>query len=261
MLTIRTPVFTAALALATATPVFAQEADSWQRFVDAIASDAISQRVYERDMQAGFMAGLSIDTEMVENEAECPGLFTGIRDAVGPVMRASHDLDYGWYRQELEALFRRELSEAEAAGAADFYSTDLAQRVLMTFIAQSSTDNVLKEAAADYADDKEITTSKDALDADKRESAKRMLKALSPRDTADFANALSKAKWFPAFNRIRPQIQALQVKLANRDFTPEHGKAIEEASFAFATAHFEKCEANALKAEAEAEAASAADGD
>jgi hypothetical protein len=229
-----------ALVFAGVAPASAQSPrDPYQRLVDAIASDTISGLVFDRDMQVGFEAGLRMDPEVAANEAECPGLITGLRTAVTPVMRKSHELDYQWYRAELEQLFRRTMSESEAAGAADFFATDLAQRFLATAIAQTSAENALKEALGTD----EVTLSEEAYAADKRETTMRTMQAMNPEDLKQFTSRMAEAAWFPTFASIRPQISELGLAMGNRDFTPQHGAEFDEAAEAFSIAHFDKCEA------------------
>jgi len=225
------------LALAPAT--LAQEADGYKKLIGVIASDEIANLVLETEMEIGFVAMLEQDPEVAANANECPGLISGMADAVMPAMRKSHALDYQWYRSGLERLFRRDFSEAEAADAANFFSTDLAQRFLMTAVRQSSSKNVIDEM---IENDTNVLSEESYL-ADKQETVRRTLEALDPKDVAEFEFQLMIAPWAAKFAALRPEINALRLAMGNREFTPEHDAEFDEALETFLVAHYEACDA------------------
>lgn len=233
------PVCAISAAIGLASAALAQESDAYERLVLAVASDAIAELVFETEMQVGFVGALKQDPNVMETEAECPGLVSGMTDAVMPVMRKSHALDYDWYRGELDTLFRASMTKTEAAQAAEFFSSDLAQRFLATAIRQSSADNVIEDL---MTNDSDVVT-KEAYAADKEETVKRTMEALAPEDLTEFTTRLAGAPWFATFAGLNPRINELGLAMGNRDLTPEHDAEFEAAINAFTQSHFEQCEA------------------
>lgn len=232
------------LALGLGTAALAQESDGYERFVAAITSPAISDLTFERDMQIGFEQGLRMDPEIAADDEACPGLVAGVREAVTPVMRESHDAGFQRYRDNLEALFREGMTPAEAASAADFYETELAQRFLATFIKQSVADSALEEVMGEeaLAQEEVADISKEAMQADKRASVWRLMATLAPEEFQAVIDQLRAADWFASYNRLRPQINAFQLEMANEELTPEQDERFNTAIEDFMAAHYEQCE-------------------
>ena len=232
------------IALCLGTAALARENDAYDRLVAATTSPTISDLVFERDMKIGFDQGLRMDPELVAEDEACPGLIVGLTEAVRPIMRESHEEGYGRYREKLEMALREGLDPAEAASAADFYETDLAQRFLATFIKQSVADSALDEVMGDEAREQEevpdITAKAQA--ADKRASVLRTMAALGPDEFQAVVDQLSNAPWFASYNRLSPRINAFQLEMANEELTPEQDTRFNTAIEDFMMAHYEQCE-------------------
>ena len=71
--------------------------------------------------------------------------------------------------------------------------------------------------------------SSEALAADNLESASRGLMALEPADRLEVTTILTTEPWSTEFQRLQPQIAALQLAMANGDFSAEEGAAMDAA--------------------------------
>lgn len=240
---IRIPRFLAAMAIALpgafmALPSAAQDTDSYDHLARVLTSDAISDEVFRMNLVSGFVGVLRQDPNTAQLENECPGLIEGLTDAVEPIMLESHIEGYAWYRSELNALFRRELSESDAQGAADFWGSEFGQNVLISIAKQHSVENTVEEALETTG-----PVSEEAYAADKAATVERVMENLNQQDLERFSREMAGADWFPAFQRIRGEVNALSLNLVNRDFTPSQGKQFDRAVDDFYEAHFASCDA------------------
>ena len=224
-------------ALAQSAEAPAQQADGFDRMLEAITSDTMSELIFERDFRTVFIAVIKADPEMTQIEADCPGYVEGLGNALRPIMRVSHDYDWQWYRREFEALMRSGLSEEHAAGIADLFGSPLGQRFIAAAIANSNADATV----AAIGDDPDAAITMDALQADKSATARAVIDALSPEDMNEFATRMREAEWLPTFMRIQPRLEALQLELANRDFTPEHGAEFDKVLANYSSDQLEAC--------------------
>lgn len=227
----------AAVSLSLPASIAAQETDPYSRLVGAVASEAISDRVFEQDMGSSFVDALGQMPEMADIEADCPGFITGYADAVTGIMRESHEYDYRWYRSQLAQLFRAEMTQPHARGAAEFFETDLAQRFFITAISQMTAENTVRDAI----ENEDAQISQEAQAADRKATARRTVEAMPPEDMRRFAEEMSSSDWFPSFRRLRPRINTLTLAMANRDFTPEMGAKYDRISDGFIDNHLAQC--------------------
>ena len=230
-------------AIAVPSIAIAQEQNGYSRLVEAVANDRFSGMIFERDMAVGFEGVLRQDADTKAIEDECPGYIKGMGDAVRPIMRISHDYDYAWYRVELEKLIRQDMTEAEASSAADLFGSELGQRFLGTAITNYSVDNSI----SDVLSNDDFSVSAESLESDRQETAQRLLRALDPEDLAAFSMQLMQSEWIGAFQILQPKINQLQLQLANRDFTPEHGAEFDKVVNGFVNDHLDKCQSRSKK--------------
>ncbi|MEM6477031.1 MAG: DUF2059 domain-containing protein [Pseudomonadota bacterium] len=216
----------------------AEEQDSYTQLVNAVASDAIAELVFQQDLVISFGEAFRSDPDVVEVETDCPGYVDGYVKAVRPTLRKAHDLDYVWYRAEMAKLYRAGLTPEEALGAAQFFGSDLGQRLLASAIAQSSGDNTVREALDDEGED--IST--EAYNADKRATARNLLNALSAQERQEISVKMGGAPWFPAFQRISKKVNALGLEMVNRELSAEHNAEVNVAIDTFLEAHFATCD-------------------
>lgn len=71
--------------------------------------------------------------------------------------------------------------------------------------------------------------SSEAMAADTRESVSRGMMALEPADRLEISTILSTNGWATEFARIEPQVAALQLDMANADFSADESAAMDAA--------------------------------
>ncbi|AOL22691.1 hypothetical protein Ga0102493_111667 [Erythrobacter litoralis] len=247
MIPARTPLALLAAALLLAGSAFvgpaalhaAQETGAHSRLVATIASDTMRDRLFERQLEIGFRGPLEQDPELAEIEMECPGFADALVAGLTPTLRRSHDVDYDWFRDRLTALFESGMSEDEAADAADFFSGETGQRLLLTIATQQSGTNALRDIMAD--DD--MTISPQSMDKDRADTVQRVQEAIGKEEMDAIISELALAGWFPAFEALQPRMSALNLELANLDYTPEEYAEIDRLTAEIAEAHFTRCDA------------------
>jgi hypothetical protein len=229
---IRSLAAAAALALVAATPLLAQDAPPAAEQADAqlalatvLTSEDYVAEMFHRSMTVGFDGALRADPEMAQIEAVCPGLIAAMTAAVEPVMWPSHQRDYAAYRTELHALFESELSDEHARGAADFFASPLGRRFMTALSSEMTVDAMLGEITMGEA----AHVSSEAMAADTRESVSRGMMALEPADRLEISTILSTNGWATEFARIEPQVAALQLDMANADFSADESAAMDAA--------------------------------
>lgn len=238
---IRSLAAAAALALLASAPLLAQDAspagDPQLALATVLTNDEFVTEMFRQSMEVGFDTALRGDPEMAQIEAECPGLIAAMSAAVEPIMWPAHQRDYAGYRGQLHALFERELSDEHARGAADFFGSPLGQRFITALSSEISIDATLGELQTGEA----AHVSAEALAADNLESASRGIMALEPADRLEITTMFSTSAWAPEFARIEPQVGALQLAMANADYTPEEGAAMDAAIDGVIDRHFAAC--------------------
>lgn len=211
--------------------------DSYTRLAEAVASDKISKLIFERDMEAGFKETLAQDPEVAVTETDCPGFVDGFAKALRPIMLESHNLDYAWYRSKLIETFRAGMSAEQAGNAATFFASEPAQIFLSTAITNYSLDNTV----SDVMTNDDMSVSAEALEADKRATAALTMRKMDKDDLNAFITGMAQSEWFPAFRKMQPTIQSLNLEMANRDFTPEHQIEFDRVAEDYATSALDAC--------------------
>lgn len=229
---IRSLAAAAALALLAPAPLLAQDAppaaeqgDAQLALAAVLTGEDFVAEMFRQSIDVGFEGALRGDHEMIQIETACPGLIAAMSAAVEPIMWPAHRRDYADYRGKLHALFESELSDEHARGAAQFFASALGQRFMTATASEMSIDMALGELATGEA----AHVSAEALAADNLESASRGIMALEPADRLEITAIFASSGWAPEFTRIEPQIAALQLAMANTDFTPEEGAAMDAA--------------------------------
>ena len=218
----------AALALCAPASLLAQDpaqADPQEALATALTDDEFVAANFRQTMSVGFEGALRADPDMLEIENECPGLIGAMRAAVEPIMWPEHQRSYAEYRADLQTLFDAELSDEHARAAAQFFVSPLGQRFITTLTGQLTADAMLGELTGGET----TQVSSEALAADNLESASRGLMALEPADRLEVTTILTTEPWSTEFQRLQPQIAALQLAMANGDFSAEEGAAMDAA--------------------------------
>jgi len=224
--------------MAVPTAAIAQEQSAYSQFVDAIASDRISDLSFETDMRTVFEAVWRQDADMATLEAECPGFIDGYITATRPILRTSHDFDWQWYRAEMLAIFQEGLSESEARGAARLFGSELGQRFLTVGIESQTVDAIVSHVL----ENEDEPVSEETYREDRLETLDRIRETMAPAEMRRFETQLGQATWFPALLGIQPKINALQLERANRDFTPEHGAEFDKVAQRYVDQTLETCD-------------------
>ncbi len=226
---IRSLAAAAAFALLVPSPLAARDAapadDPQLALATVLTNDGFVAEMFRQSMDVGFDTALRGDPDMAQIEAECPGLIAAMSAAVEPIMWPAHQRDYADYRGQLHALFERELNDGHARGAAEFFASPLGQRFITALSSEISVDATLSELQTGEA----AHVSAEALAADNLESASRGIMALEPADRLEITTIFSTNAWASEFARIEPQVAALQLAMANSDYTPEESAAMDAA--------------------------------
>lgn len=230
----------AAGALAMAGAGIAQEvsSDPHQQMVDVFANDSMRDRAFESIMKSAFGSIVETDPQLAALEMECPGFIDGLSSAMRPLMKRTHNEDHIEYRKDLLALLRSELTAEEAAGAAEFFASDLGQRFFDEVFANQNMDNVMREAMATGGEE-DISAS--SLNKDNNTTAIRAMMSLEPVERRAIMNKFVTEDWGKAFSKMRPKMDALLTDPKYQQTTPEEDAEIEAVSVEFSTNHFEKC--------------------
>lgn len=207
----------------------------------AFTSKEIALLRFEQDMKISFSSGFKQIPELVEVDKDCPGYFLGLTKAMRPVMFEGHMEDNTWYQNQLEKLFRSRLSKQDAAGAAQFYSSDDGQNLLAQAIASMAGENTVAEIVENI--DEERPLSAQAYAADQEATTERLLRSMSQEELVALGTRLQGEKWFPKFLALTSEIQALGLEMFNRDYSPEIEAKIDTAIEGFTDAHLGACEA------------------
>lgn len=206
---------------------------------DSFTNPAMTEIAFDTAMRAGFEGVLRTDPGMATLDRECPGLINAMSDAARPIMWPAHQRDYAQFRLELIDLFSEELEPDIARGAADFYGSEPGQSLLRTLMSNYSASSTI----ASVLDDPDAKVSGHALEADMRATAAAGIQALSPEEFAAMNAQLKGAVWLPAMTRLGPQLNALQLKMANKDLSEEENTALDTALEGVFESHFATCEA------------------
>lgn len=215
----------AALAQHAAPAAVAADDDAQLALATVLTNDGFVAETFRQSMDTAFVSALHADPAMAEIEAECPGLIAAMSEAVEPVMWPSHQRDHAGYRADLHTLFEGELSDAHAREAAEFFASPLGQRFMAALTNAMTVDAMLGELEADET----AHISAQAMAADNLESASRGIMALEPADRLEITTVFATSAWAAEFNRLQPQIDALQLAMANADFSAEEGAAMDAA--------------------------------
>lgn len=239
---IRTRSLTVAIAALTfAMPVLAQSpgtaSDPHRALAAALTNDEFVERSYEQAIVMGFQGALRAAPDMAAIEAECPGVIGVMTAAAEPIMRPAYLRDFAAYRERLANLFRGEMSVAQAREGADFFTSPLGRRFLLSLAANLSVDAQNGDAISSQG----ATISSEALGADNLRSAKDGLSALEPLDRREVERTLTTAEWAREFVRLQPMIARFQLEMANAEYLPEEDAAMDAALEIAAETHLTAC--------------------
>lgn len=221
-----------------ATPLAAQAtADPHQRFTDSISTDEILQLDDPTAMESLFLQTLNSDPEFQETEATCPGLARVLLDVGMPIIMQSSRRSAEGYRAKLLVLARERLSAEQASGAADFFTGETGQQLLRLTLDHS----VEKSSMSELLSSEDQSISAESFEADKAATRQAMLQNVDHGMLAAAGQQIANSNWGAAFLAMRPQIQQLQLEMANSDLSPEESSALDEAYEAAAAEHIDSC--------------------
>lgn len=227
----------ATFALAAVHAPLGASADPYQKLVDAIASEEFLMEGTDEAMRSVMYSEFERDPEMVAFEAECPGVYASLTDAMMPTLVRSHRRAVGEYRAELLVLYRDRLSVEDATGAAEFYASKNGQALVR--LAGDSARN--SNAMDDMRETEDMVVSEESFAADK-EATRREIKAnMEPVLAREVGMKLLAEPWFARFLELRPEMDALELKLMNDDFTPQEDAEADAALDRALTAKLDEC--------------------
>jgi hypothetical protein len=227
----------AALAFSLAAAPLAAGEDPYQDLVDAIASEAYLTDGTEEEMRTVMRGEFERDPDMVEFEAECPGVFTALTDAMMPTLLRSHDRAVGEYRRDLLALYRSRLSAEDARGAADFYASENGQALVRLAEENAQYGNAMDDIFR--TDD--MVVSEESFAADKEATRDAVKANMEPLLMREVGQQLMTEAWFARVIALRQEMHALELKLMNDDLTPEEDAEADAAIDAALTVKLEEC--------------------
>ncbi len=202
-----------------------QAIDYYAAMAEAVTSDAVIEATFEQAIEIGFKGAMRADPEMDEIEKECPGTVQAMADAAAPIMKPAHIRDYMEYRADIAALFRANMTTANARSAAEFFNSDIGKNFLMSVSSNVSADATIGA----IIDDPDAKIAAEDLESDNRATAVRGIMAMEPLERREALMTIGNSDWGQDFVRLQPQVQALQVEMANSDYSPEENAALEKA--------------------------------
>lgn len=225
-------------------PSFAEEttaADPYTALAEALSSDEVWQLRFDKDMELSFFPVLEQDPDTRQIDQDCPGYIAGMAKVMTPPMLEGHAKDQIWYRTQLEELFRSKLSSADAKGAADFYGSDAGQDLLSMALNNASATNTVQELIE--SPDFDPSISAEAYRADVEAMKQNLQRNLDPKEMHSIGLRLAISTWFPAFRKLAPNIEAINVEMINNDYSPEINARLDGVIEEFVNAHLDACDA------------------
>ncbi|QYJ07833.1 hypothetical protein [Qipengyuania flava] len=226
-----------ALAVSLAHAPLGASEDPYQKLLDAMASEEFMMEGTEDTMRTMMVSEFERDADMVAFEEECPGVYSSMTDAMMPTLLRSHRRAVGEYRTDLLALFRDRLSVEDAAGAAEFYASENGQALVRLAGDSVQYGNAMDE----IRDSEDMVVSEESFAADKEATRKEIKANLEPVLAREVGLKLLGEPWFARFLALRPEMDALELKLMNDDFTPEEDAEVDAALDRALTAKMDEC--------------------
>lgn len=215
----------------------AQAPTPYQKLADALANDAMMDLNFRVLIDGAMTKQFMADENIAGLEIVCPGTITALMTAIEPPMYQLQVRGYSLYRQDLAALFAAELTQEDAALAAEFYNSDLGQKFVTSIVKSSTLDRSLASAMAN----EDSSVDNDALVTDVRTSVIRGMVAMSPAERAEITQILTTAPWMASYRTLEPNIQALQLRLANTDFENDEEEQFTRLIETAVENHIESC--------------------
>lgn len=226
-----------ALALSLAHAPLGASDDPYQKLVDAMAGEEFMMEGTEDMMRTLMVSEFERDADMAAFEGECPGVYSSMTDAMMPTLLRSHRRAVGEYRADLLGLFRDRLSVEDAAGAAEFYASENGQALV-----KLAGDSVrYGNAMEDMRETEDMVVSEESFAADKEATRQEIKANLEPVLAREVGIELLGEPWFERFLTLRPEMDRLELKLMNDDFTPDEDAEVDAALDRALTAKLDEC--------------------
>lgn len=240
------PLSIPSLALAQATEARATQTSSHERLIDAIASEevrAITFEVAMREIEAFYRR----DPDMAELEADCPGTISEIVAGSRGLMKEYHELESRVLKERQLSALRAALSDEYAAGAADFYSSELGQKLLISVANNYSIGESLNSATSATTtpgkNTGEIQIDREAFDRDQQKTVEDAVKGLTQAEVIQIGMQVMGKEWFPAFQKLSPTLAQINFDVSNSNLDPSIDKRLDETLNRILDDAFERCPA------------------
>lgn len=179
------------------------------------------------------------DPDIADLETECPGTVDTMMTAAGPIFQEYDRIETELRRQAALRILRADLSRAHAQSAADFYASELGQKLVMSALSNYSLkgtlDSVMKSEEIDVSIDAE------ALAADNQKTALRAAQSLNAEELAEINAQLAGQEWFKALLAARPKIFQAGLEISNSDFAPHLDQRLDHEVEEAMLAHLDDC--------------------
>ncbi len=214
---------TLAVLLASASIAFAAEDGAPHRaLAEAISPLELVDRLTDRYLDAIF-GEMRADTELVELEADCPGLFATGRAALRETLRETQLTRVDAYRSTVTSLLESEMSAAEAEEALAFYRSEYVSsrldRVAESFEAHESAKLIVRgenESVIAEASEAEV------------ERAIEQNRLFDGPGGSEMHRKVSQRPWFRTLLRLQPRTAALREREVHRVLSPEEEARMDQ---------------------------------
>lgn len=127
------------------------------------------------------------------------------------------------YRPRMVGVIANVMTAEESSSLAEFYSSELGQRVLRSASSNLSVDNMVEDGASD------MTVGSEAVEQDMMETGLRAFGALSEEDQADFMRISLTTPGFAKMPALQQQIAPVRAEMESTPPTAEEAAAIQAA--------------------------------
>lgn len=235
----------APLGLAFTSPVLAQSSDSGEAsskdphvaMVEALTNAegfAATQANALRDVRQAYQK----DPNIADIEGQCPGTVDVLVETTRPILYDYSILEAELRRDALVAVLREEISAEHAQAAADFYGSDVGQRMVVAIMSNRTMEKMM-ESAMENIDEGIIDA--DSVAADNRKSVEDGIRSMTQEDRADLNTMAAGQPWLAELARVRPKLFEAGMKVTNSDFAPHLDARLDRDIEAALATHLEAC--------------------
>ncbi|TRD11852.1 hypothetical protein FGU71_08285 [Erythrobacter insulae] len=222
----------AALFAALHLPALAQDNDDPHADLYAAIQSGIDQdTILENSMEA-IRREYARLPQFIELEAISPGLIKDYVSALRPIFAKTMARSNAAMKLDMIDLFRRELTDAEAAEVAAHYRTDVMQRLLGNISTNFAPDSTLSGIESD-APITEAQVNKDIASAAATGAVQ-----LSGEERGEIARKLLESAALRKFEQLNPKIVAVRTVYENEPLLPDEAAELEALAEAFFAERF-----------------------